>query len=686
MAETHLSPYRATIEVLQEISGAIIAITLVMTSVFVPITFVPGPVGVFYRQFGVTMASTIILSGVVALTLTPVLCAMILKPHSHEPEEAGKKKGLRQRLRGLGTRKLVVYAIVGTPILAGLTYLAYELWGPIGFLFLAVPFVQKPFMRGVEKVTNVYAGGVLRPIVTRRILTFAVVGAFAVGIVATNTILPSGFIPGEDQGMIYAVLQTPPGSTLEYTNAKSQELERIAEEIEAITSVTSVAGYEVLTEGRGSNAGTAIINLRDWSERDLTSREIIEELEERTREITDVKLEFFEPPAIPGFGAAGGLSLRVLDQTQSSTPDYQRLGDITDEFMAALEEREEVGTQFTFYAADYPQYELIINPDVAMQKGVSIERALENLNILIGSTYEQGFVRFNQFYKVYVQAWPEFRRMPDDLDDLFIPNEAGDMVPYSSFMEIRKTQGLNEITRYNLYPSAAIQLVPASGYSTGQAIEAVQEVAEATLPRGYALGWEGLSWDESRKGNAALYIFLIVVVFVYLVLVAQYESFLIPLAVILSLPVGIFGSFLFLQSVGLANDVWAQLGMIMLVGLLGKNAILIVEFAVQRRNEGASLKDAAIEGGKLRFRPIQMTSFAFVAGLIPLVIAHGAGAIGNRTIGTTGVGGMLLGTVIGVVAIPGLYYLFARISDGRHLLRDESDVPLSENEGEVPAE
>jgi HAE1 family hydrophobic/amphiphilic exporter-1 len=550
-------------------------------------------------------------------------------------------------------------------------------------LFLAVPFVQKPFMRGVEKVTNVYAGGVLRPIVTRRILTFAVVGAFAVGIVATNTILPSGFIPGEDQGMIYAVLQTPPGSTLEYTNAKSQELERIAEEIEAITSVTSVAGYEVLTEGRGSNAGTAIINLRDWSERDLTSREIIEELEERTREITDVKLEFFEPPAIPGFGAAGGLSLRVLDQTQSSTPDYQRLGEINDEFMAALEEREEVGSLFTFYASDYPQYELIINNDIAMQKGVTIERALENLNILIGSTYEQGFVRFNQFYKVYVQAWPEFRRMPDDLDDLFIPNEAGDMVPYSSFMEIRKTQGLNEITRYNLYPSAAIQLVPASGYSTGQAIEAVQEVAEATLPRGYALGWEGLSWDESRKGNAALYIFLIVVVFVYLVLVAQYESFLIPLAVILSLPVGIFGSFFFLQAAGLANDVWAQLGMIMLVGLLGKNAILVVEFAVQRRNEGASLEDAAIEGGKLRFRPIQMTSFAFVAGLLPLVVAHGAGAIGNRTIGITGVGGMLLGTVIGVIAIPGLYYLFARISDGRELLRDETDVPLSEGEDDL---
>jgi hydrophobic/amphiphilic exporter-1 (mainly G- bacteria), HAE1 family len=572
---------------------------------------------------------------------------------------------------------VLVYIFAGLPILAGLTYLAYKLWGPIGFLIVLVPFIQRPFSRAVDVVTNAYAG-MLRPVVTRRIVTLGVVGGFAFGIVAANTQMSSGFIPGEDQGIIYAVLQTPPGSTLEYTNAKSQELEKLAKEIEGVSSVTSVAGYEVLTEGRGSNAGTAIINLKDWSTREHTAREIIVELEEKTREITNVKLEFFEPPAIPGFGAAGGVSVRVLDQTQSAVADYKRLGEVNDKFMAALGERKEVANMFTFYASDYPQYELLIDNDVLMQKGVSIETAMVNLNILIGSTYEQGFILFNQFYKVYVQAWPEFRRMPEDLDDLFVKNEAGKMVPYSSFMKIRKQQGLNEITRYNLYPSAAIQLVPAPGYSSGQAIDAVREVAEETLPKGYALGWEGLSWDESRKGNASIYIFLVVVAFVYLVLVAQYESFLIPLAVVFSLPVGIFGSFYFLQAAGLANDVWAQLGLIMLVGLLGKNAILIVEFAVQRRREGLSMKDAAIEGGKLRFRPIQMTSFAFVAGLIPLVVATGAGAIGNRTIGTTGVGGMLLGTVIGVLVIPGLYYLFGGLSDGRKLLKDETDEPLSE--------
>ncbi|MCA8950531.1 MAG: efflux RND transporter permease subunit, partial [Planctomycetes bacterium] len=303
MAEKHLSPYRATQEVLHEISGAVVAITLVMTSVFVPVTFVPGPVGVFYRQFGVTMATAIILSGVVALTVTPVLCAMILKPHGSVQVTNGDAVAVpvspgRRRLR-----KVLALVFLGLPIMVGLGFLAYELWGPIGFLLLAAPFVQPMFSRLVDVVTNLYAG-VLRPIVARRVLTLAVIAAFVFGTVSVNTTMASGFIPGEDQGIIYAVLQTPPGSTLEYTNAKSQELERIAEEIDEVTSVTSVAGYEVLTEGRGSNAGTAIINLKPWASRSRTAVQIIETLKEESSKISDVKLEFFEPPAIPGFGAA----------------------------------------------------------------------------------------------------------------------------------------------------------------------------------------------------------------------------------------------------------------------------------------------------------------------------------------------------------------------------------------------
>ena len=383
-----------------------------------------------------------------------------------------------------------------------------------------------------------------------------------------------------------------------------------------------------------------------------------------SRRLTNCKIEFFEPPAVPGFGAAGGFALRLLDKTHSS--DYTRLGDTTKTFVEALSKRKELRNLFTFFASNYPQYELVIDNDLAMQKGVSIEKAMDNLSILIGSTYEQGFIRFGQFYKVYVQASPQYRRFPDDLKNLFVKNEAGEMVPYSSFMQIKKQQGLNEITRFNVYPSAAIQGAPAAGYSSGQAIDAINEVAAKTLPRGFGIGWEGISYDESRKGNQAVYIFGIVVFFVYLVLVGQYESFLLPLAVIISLPVGIFGSLLFLTVMGLSNDVYAQISMVMLVGQLGKNAILIVEFAVQKRREGLTLAEAGVEGGRSRFRPILMTSFAFVAGLVPLVFATGAGALGNRTIGTASAGGMLVGTIVGVMVIPGLYFLFARFSDGRN--------------------
>jgi HAE1 family hydrophobic/amphiphilic exporter-1 len=313
-----------------------------------------------------------------------------------------------------------------------------------------------------------------------------------------------------------------------------------------------------------------------------------------------------------------------------------------------------------------------------MQKGVSIGKAVENLNILIGSTYEQGFIRFGRFFKVYTQAGPEYRRYPSDLENLFVKNEMGEMVPYSSFMRFEKRLGPNEITRYNMYNSAAIRGLPAEGYTTGDGIKAIQEVAKEMLPRGYDIAWEGLSYDEARRGNEAIYIFLVVLIFVYLVLAAQYESFVLPLVVILSLPIGVFGSFLMLKVMGLANDVYAQIGLIMLIGLLGKNAVLIVEFAVQRQRAGATVLEAAIEGARARFRPILMTSFAFIAGLIPLVIATGAGAIGNRTIGSSAMGGMLIGTLIGVLVIPGLYYVFATLIKGRKLIRDERDEPISE--------
>lgn len=628
MEETHMSPYNATKQVLHEISGAIVAITFVMAAVFIPVAFMSGPVGIFYRQFAITMATAIVLSGVVALTLTPVLCAMLLKNNHGKP----RKK---------------------TPINRFLDW----------------------FNKGFERMTGSYSK-LMEKIVSRRLVTFVLLGAFCFGIFGIGKTLPAGFIPSEDQGMIYAIIQTPPGSTLERTNDLAKRVQEIAEHIDGIQSVSALAGYEVLTEGRGSNAGTCIISLKDWAKRKHNVTAIIEELEEKCKEIPGATIEFFGPPAVPGYGAAGGFALRLLDKTNSD--NYLDMEKVNDDFMAALKKRKELTGLFTFFSANYPQYELEIDNKAAMQKGVSIGKAMDNLSILIGSSYELGFIRFGNFLKVFVQSSPEYRALPDDLLKLYVKNNRDEMVPYSAFMSIKKTHGLNEITRYNMYNSSAIRGEPAKGYSSGEAIKIIQEVADKTLPRGYGIDWEGLSKDESARGNEAVIIFGVVLMFVYLILAAQYESFILPLSVILSLPAGVFGSFLLIKVMGLANDIYAQVGLIMLVGLLGKNAVLIVEFAAQKHRSGMTIYRAAMEGAKTRFRPILMTSLAFIAGLIPLVIATGPGAIGNRTIGSSSLGGMLIGTIAGVIVIPGLYYVFAKMAAKRKLIRGEDENPLTE--------
>ncbi|MNS40383.1 putative efflux pump membrane transporter TtgB [compost metagenome] len=509
----------------------------------------------------------------------------------------------------------------------------------------------------------------------KRALTFALLAVFVAGIVGVSKVLPSGFVPNEDQGMIYAIVQTPPGTTLEQTNEIARQLQTVAKGVEGIASVSSLAGYEVLTEGRGSNAGTCLIDLEDWSERKHTVTEIVEELEEKAKDI-GATVEFFQPPAVPGYGAADGFALRLLDKNNET--DYHEFDRINQEFMAHLRERKELTGLFTFFAANYPQYEVKIDNELAMQKGVSIKDAMENLDILIGSTYEQGFIRFGNFFKVYVQAAPEFRRVSSDLQNYFVKNDREEMVPYSAFMKLRKTQGPNEITRYNLYNSSAIRGEAAKGYTSGDAIAAIKEVAAETLPRGYGIAWEGLSYEEAARGNEALVIFAIVLAFVYLVLAAQYESFLLPFAVILSLPPGVLGSYALLKALGLANDIYAQVGLVMLIGLLGKNAVLIVEFAVQQHRAGRTVLEAAIEGSRARFRPILMTSMAFIAGLLPLIVATGPGAVGNRTIGASALGGMVLGTLFGVILVPGLYYIFGTIAEGHPLVKDETEEPLSE--------
>jgi HAE1 family hydrophobic/amphiphilic exporter-1 len=574
------------------------------------------------------MATAIILSGIVALTLTPALCAIMLK-NNHG----------RTRPKNIVNR----------------------------------------FLDGFNHRFNTLTSGyikILTLFINRRTISLGVLLVFCTGIFFINNSLPSGFIPGEDQGMFYAIIQTPPGSSLERTNEVAEKLQKVAEKIEGVQSVSALAGYEILTEGTGANTGTCLINLKDWHERELNVEEIIKELEEETKNIPGATIEFFQPPAVPGYGAAGGFELRLLDKSGSG--DYKKMETVSKEFVAALKKRPELTSVFTFYSASFPQYILDIDNDLAQQKGVTIENAMNTLSTLVGSNYETNFIKYDRQYKVIVQAAPEYRALPEDILKLYVKNDRDEMVPFSAFMTMKKVYGLSEITRHNMYNAAEISGAPAIGYSSGTAIEIVKQVAEETLPRGFGIDWAGISADEVARGNEALYIFLICLGFVYLVLAAQYESFILPFVIILSLPAGIFGAFLFLKLFGLANNIYAQVAFVMLIGLLGKNAVLIVEFAAHKHSQGASILNAAIEGAKVRFRPILMTSFAFIAGLIPLVLASDPGKIGNRTLGSAAAGGMLIGTICGVVIIPGLYYIFGTISEKTKFVKNEEENPLTE--------
>ena len=628
IAQEGLEPLEATQKAMKEISGAIVAVTLVMASVFIPVAFMGGPEGMFYRQFSITIASGIVLSGFTALTLTPSLCALIL---TRERDNHIKKTWLNR--------------------------------------------VLDKFNAGFDKGIGGYRN-VLQRTVSRKIITLPLLLLFCIGAFFINNSLPSGFIPQEDQGMIYAVIETPPGATIERTNKVAHQLASIIAKEDGIESVSSLAGYEILSEGTSANSGSCLINLKPWKERSRTAKEIINDLENKCQQITDANIEFFEPPSIPGYGAASGFELRLLDKTGSN--DYHAMEKVSKSFVSALNKRPEIGSAFTFYSASFPQYMLRVDNNIAAQKGITLGTAMDNLSTLIGSDYETGFVRFGKPYKVIVQADPKYRAFPQDLMQLNVKNNQGEMVPYADFLHMEKVYGMSEMTRHNLYNSAEVTGSAAAGYSSGQAIKAIEEVATSTLPHGYDYDFAGITKDEVDQGNQALIIFIVCLTFVYLILSAQYENFLLPLPIITCLPAGICGTFIFLKLTGLENNIYAQVAMVMLIGLLGKNAVLMVEYAVQRHNLGKSIRTAAIEGAAARFRPILMTSFAFIAGLLPLVFAHGAGAIGNRTIGTAAAGGMLFGTCFGLILVPGLYYIFGRMADHVKMVRYQRNKPLTE--------
>jgi HAE1 family hydrophobic/amphiphilic exporter-1 len=453
---------------------------------------------------------------------------------------------------------------------------------------------------------------------------------------------------------------TPVAATVERTEAVLDEIQKVASSLGAVESVSSLSGYSLITESAGSSYGMAMINLKPWDQRDVSVKDIIEEMEKKTKHITDADIQFFPPPTVPGFGNSSGFELRVQDRTGSD--DLQKTAAITNKFVKDLMASPEIATAFSSFDASFPQYMIHVDADIAAKKGVSVDVAMSTLQTLIGSLYASNFIRFGQMYKVMVQADPSFRKAPEDLLKLYVKNNRGEMVPFSTFIRLERVYGPELLTRYNMFTSAMINGDAAPGFSSGDAIKAVERVAATSLPRGFTYEWSGMTREEILSGDQAIYIFGVCLIFVYLLLAAQYESFLLPLPVLLSLPTGIFGAFLALKLMGLENNIYAQVSLVMLIGLLGKNAILIVEYAIIRQKEGRSVVEAALEGATERLRPILMTSFAFVAGLIPLVMASGAGAIGNRSIGTAAAGGMLIGTLFGVIIIPGLYVLFATLA------------------------
>lgn len=610
ITEEHMSPMDATISAMKEITGAVIAITIVMAAVFIPVAFLSGPVGVFYRQFSLTMAISIVISGINALTLTPALCAIMLKAHDTNKE----KKSLLDK------------------------------------------FFHR-FNHWFDNITSKYIK-VLVKFADRNTVTVGLLVLFCFLTWGTTRFLASGFIPTEDQGMVYVSVTTPQGATVERTEKALDEVTKIAQGIKGVDNVTTLAGYSIVTEIAGASYGMGMINLKDWSERDISVTEFMAELTEKTKNITDAQIEIFAPPTVPGFGNTSGFELRLLDKSGGSITNTDK---VTKEFIKELNASPEIQNSFTSFDATFPQYLIHIDYDLAAKKGISVDNAMSTLQTMLGSFYATNFIRFSQMYKVMVQASPQFRQNPESILDMYLKNDAGEMVPFSTFIKLERVYGPEVLTRYNMYMSAMINGEPAEGYSSGDAIAAVERIAAEKLPSRFELEWSGMTREEILSGNQTIYIFALCILFVYLLLAAQYESLLLPFPVLLSLPVGVFGSYIALVMVGLDNNIYAQVALVMLIGLLAKNAILIVEFAMAQNKLGRDIVEAAIEGARLRFRPILMTSFAFISGLIPLCIASGAGAIGNRSIGTAAAGGMLIGTVFGLLIIPGLYILFAKL-------------------------
>jgi HAE1 family hydrophobic/amphiphilic exporter-1 len=607
-------PKKATHSAMNDISSAIISITLVMSAVFIPVSFISGSAGVFYKQFGLTLAVSIVLSAINALTLSPALCAIFLKPHSEEE----KKKGVLQRF-----------------------YSSFN---------VAFDVTTAKYKKSVEFF------------IKRKWVAFLGIAVFAGIFVLLLNITPKAFVPGEDTGAILSDVSLPPGTSLERTEEVLLQIENQVKDLPEIKEVLRISGRSLIS-GTGSNYGMVIVKLKPWADRPDANQEItavVGELFKRASSVKDAKVLFFGRPTLVGFGFTNGFEFQLQDQKGGT---IKELSEVNNKFLAALNSRPEIKYAATSFSPNYPQY--LIDLDVANIKnsGLTVTDVLGTMQGYYGGVYASNFNKFGKQYRVVYQSDPKFRTDPASLKSVMVRNNKGQMAPISQFVTLKKVFGPQAIERFNLFTSIKITGAPNEGFSTGDAIQAVQEVASQSLPIGYGYEFSGLTREEISAGGQTLYIFLLCLIFVYFLLAAQYESYMLPFAVLLSLPVGLAGAYIFAYLFNVSNNIYLQITLIMLIGLLAKNAILIVEFAADARRKGWSISQAALQGATARLRPILMTSFAFILGLMPLMLARGAGAVGNKAIGTGAIGGMLIGTILGVFVIPVLFIVFQNLQE-----------------------
>jgi len=618
MERTNLGAKPATIESMNEISGAIISITLVMAAVFVPVGFMQGPAGVFYRQFAFTLAIAILISALNALTLSPALTALFLKnPHAEEGHD-GKRKGFSAR-------------------------------------FFAA------FNAGFESMTNRYVKSLQFLIRQKWVTIVGLVVISGTTFWLTKT-TPTGFIPTEDQGFLLYALNTPPGSSLDRTSKAMAQVDSIVKKSPIADQRYIVEGMNIISNSNASPYGVGFIRMKPKEQRGEVQdfNQIVGMMSQQVRSVNDANAFFFTFPTVDGFGNVSGFEFMLQDRGNGS---LEKLSNTTNAFIGALMQRPEIAYAFTTFATGNPQFQLEVDNAKAKQLNVPVNELLQTLQIYYGSSFVSDFNRFGKYYRVMAQADPLYRQNPASLDGIYVKNTEGEMVPANQLVTLKRVFGPETVTRNNLYNAVMINGTPKPGYSTGDAIRAVQETAEKVLPNNYKTEWTGMTREEINSGSQIILIFVLSLVFVYFLLAAQYESYILPLAVILTIPLGVFGSMLFINWMGIENNIYVQVGLIMLVGLLAKNAILIIEYAVQRREAGMSIVESALEASRLRLRPILMTSFAFIVGLLPLMRATGGSALGNRSIGTGAVGGMLTGVIFGVFVIPVLYVIFQYLQE-----------------------